>query len=235
MAGPGTRMLDAGTGPGFVARAAIERGATVTAVDRSSTMVRMARADGIEAIEADVESLPFGDAAFDTVVGAYLLNHLARPRSALAELKRVLAPGGRLALTIWDLPSSNPAIGLFGPVVTELGLTAVVPTGPDPYLYCDDEATAELLAEWDDVSVARTSWSIQVEPGAWFDAVADSTPRTGAVLAQAGPSLRAQARRRYMTTVATAYPPGPRGSVALPATAVLISAARRAGGDHVRP
>lgn len=162
------------------------------------------------------------------MVGGYVLNHLPRPETAVAELRRVLVAGGRLAMSIWDVPSANPAIGLFGPVVTDLGLTADVPVGPDAYLFCDGTRTHELLAGWDDVGLRRATWSILVRPGAWFDAVADSTPRTGAVLAQAGPVLRAKARLQYVEAAERLYGTTGDGLVALPATAVLISATKPA-------
>lgn len=225
--GPGTRVLDVGTGPGFVALAAAERGAAVRAADQSAAMVRIARAAGVDAAQAGVETLPFGHATFDAVVAGYLLNHLPRPEAAVAELARVLVPGGRLAMTVWDVPAANPALGLFGPVVTDLGLTAVVPPGPDSQRFSDHAELRALLAGWFDVRVVHPRWTVRVEPGAWFDAVADSTPRTGAVLAQAGPQLRARARERYVDVASARYGTGDR-SVTLPVGAVLVSATRAA-------
>lgn len=225
LVGAGTRSLDVGTGPGFAAAAAVGRGAVVQAVDQSAAMVQIARAAGVDAVQADVETLPFSAAAFDAVLGGYVLNHLPRPEAAVAELERVLAPGGRLAVTVWDVPSANPALGLFGPVVSGLGLTAVVPAGPDAYRFCDDAEARALLAGWQHVSVDRTRWTVTVEPGAWFDTVADATPRTGAVLAQAGTELRAQARQQYIDLATHTYAASD-GLIALPAAAVLISATK---------
>jgi SAM-dependent methyltransferase len=230
-AGPGTRLLDVGTGPGFVARAAIERGAVVRAVDQSAAMVQISRAGGVDAVESGAETLPFGGETFDAVVGGYVLNHLPRPGAAIAEFWRVLVSGGRLAMTIWDVPSANPAIGLSGPVVSDLGLTAVVPTGPDAYLFCDGTRSRDLLAGWEGVRLDRVRWSINVAPGAWFDAVADATPRTGAVLAQAGPVLRAKARQQYVEVAGRLFGAGGDGVVTLPATAVLITASKPATGS----
>ena len=138
-----------------------------------------------------------------------------------------MVPGGRLALTIWDVPAANAAIGLFGSVANSLALTATGPTGPDPYLFCNERRTRDLLAGWDDVGLTPTRWRIHVAPGAWFDAVADSTPRSGAVLAQAGTVARAKARQRYIE-LATQLFGTPDGRVALPAAAVLISATKAA-------
>ena len=224
--GSGTRLLDAGTGPGFVALAAIDRGALVQAVDQSAAMVRIARGAGIDARQASAETLPFDAAVFDAVVAGYLLNHLPRPEAGVAEFARVLVPGGRLAMTVWDVPSENPSTGSLGPVIAELGLTDVVPPGPDSQRFADDGELHRLLAGWDDVRITRPRWTFRVEPGAWFDAIAESTPRAGAVLAQADEGSRTKARRRYIELATERYGEGD-GSIRLPAGAVLVAARSR--------
>lgn len=221
----GTRVLDVGTGPGFVALAASARGASVTGVDQSAAMVAIACAAGVDAVASCVERLPFRDASYDAAVAGYLLNHLARPEAAVAELARVLRAGGRLALTVWDVPDANPALGLFGPVVAQTGLVATLPAGPDAQRFAADDELHRLLSSWQEVTVSRLRWSVLVEPGPWFDAVAEATPRTGAVLAQAPPERRAQARERYVELARAQYGVAG-GRVELPAGAVLARATR---------
>lgn len=224
--GSGTRLLDVGTGPGFVALAAAERGAAVTGVDQSTAMVGIARAAGVDAVVASVERLPVDDGSCDAVVAGFLLNHLPRPQAAVAELARVLRPGGRLALTVWDRPDANPALGLFGPMAASLGLAAAAPPGPDAQLFAHDEAMLALLAgALDDPSVERVHWTVTVDPGAWFDAVAAATPRTGAVLAAATAEQGRHLRARYAQVAVEQYGLAD-GRVELPACAVLGSAIR---------
>lgn len=225
-AGPGRRLLDVGTGPGFVALAAASRGATVVAADQSAAMVQIARAAGVDAVVAPAEALPYDAGSFDAVTAGYLVNHLPRPEAAVASLARVLRRGGRLAVTVWDVPEENPALGLFGPVAASLGLSAAVPPGPDAQRFSHDPAMLELLGSaLTDVAVQRVRWVVSVEPGPWFDAVAASTPRTGAVLAAASDEQRSTMRERYVEVARQRYGTAD-GRVELPAAAVLGSATR---------
>lgn len=226
----GTALLDVATGPGVIALAALARGARVTAVDQSQAMVELAAAAGVDVRRASVENLPFDDGAFDAVVAGFLVNHLARPELAMAEMARVCAEGGRVAVSVWDVPAANAALGLFGPVAEAAGLAGAAPPGPDSTLYAEADRLVALLAGagLDDVLVERAGWTLSVDPGAWFDAVADGTPRTGAVLAAATVEQRAAARARYVE-VATASYGKPGGRVALPAAAVIASGRVRAG------
>jgi SAM-dependent methyltransferase len=228
--GTGTRVLDVATGPGVIAIAARERGAEVAAVDQSQAMVDLAAAAGVDVRRAGAEDLPFDDDSFDAVVAGFLVNHLARPEIAVAEFARVCRPGGRVAVSVWDVPEVNAALGLFGPVAAAAGLADAAPPGPDSTLYAEGRRLAALLrsAGLEDLSVDRVGWTLSVEPGAWFDAVADGTPRTGAVLAGATAEQRAAVRERYVE-VATASFGQPDGRLALPAAAVIGTGRRGAG------
>ena len=217
-----TRVLDVATGPGVVALAARRRGAHVLAVDQARAMVDLARAAGVEAWRASAERLPFADSSFDAVVAGFLLNHLARPGEGVAELARLCR--GRLALSVWDVPAANPALGLFGAVSPSAATTDAVPPGPDSHAFSEDGPLTALLggAGLEDVRVDRVGWSITVEPGTWFDDVAAGTPRTGAVLAAASADERTALRDRYVEVALGEYGVGG-GMVTLPAAAVVGS------------
>ena len=91
------RLLEVGCGTGgLAARCAAELGCEMIALDSSPEMVAATRARGIEAVVGDVQHLPFGDAAFDAAVAAWMLYHVPDPDSAIGELARVLRPDGRL-------------------------------------------------------------------------------------------------------------------------------------------
>jgi SAM-dependent methyltransferase len=91
------RVLEVGCGWGELAEwIARETGAEVVATDLSPHMVQLARERGLAASFADVQELPFADGAFDVVVAAWMLYHVPDLVCGLAEIERVLRPGGRL-------------------------------------------------------------------------------------------------------------------------------------------
>jgi SAM-dependent methyltransferase len=94
------RVLEVGCGRGELAERILrEVGAGVVAVDQSERMVELTRARGVEATVGDVQELPFADASFDCAVAAWMLYHVPDVDRGLAELARVLRPGGRLVAT----------------------------------------------------------------------------------------------------------------------------------------
>jgi ubiquinone/menaquinone biosynthesis C-methylase UbiE len=90
------RVLEVGPGTGgFAARvAAALPGVRLTAIDQSARFVELTRARGIDAREGDVQDLPFGDEAFDVVIALWMLYHVSDVDRAIAEVRRVLRPGG---------------------------------------------------------------------------------------------------------------------------------------------
>ena len=91
------RVLEAGCGwGGFSQRMIEEHGLDVRAVDLSPRMVELARERGVDARVADVQELPFADAAFDCAVANWMLYHVPDVDRGVAELARVLETGGRL-------------------------------------------------------------------------------------------------------------------------------------------
>jgi ubiquinone/menaquinone biosynthesis C-methylase UbiE len=98
-------VLDVACGPGIVACALAGQAARVTGLDLTPAMIEQARGRaarlGLANTEwrtGDATALPFADGAFDTVVTRYSFHHLREPGRALAEMRRVCRPGGRIVV-----------------------------------------------------------------------------------------------------------------------------------------
>ena len=112
---PGDRLLDLGCGGGRHAYEAMRRGAHVTALDADDAelkevavlmaavageMAADARSGSGAPVNGDALHLPFADATFDRVIAAEVLEHIPADTGAMAELARVLRPGGTMAVTV---------------------------------------------------------------------------------------------------------------------------------------
>jgi len=135
--GPGTRVLDVGCGSGLTLVLADRRGAIPSGLDISPGLLGIARErlPDAELREGDMESLPFGDAAFDAVVGVNAFQFAGDPRRALREAARVARPGGRVVASLFAAPERSQ-----GTVVHE-AMSALIP--PDQ---ADDHAPYALSA-----------------------------------------------------------------------------------------
>ena len=104
---PGQSVVDVGCGTGVVAITAARKGATVSAIDLTPQLLERARenaqiaAVGIDFREGDVEQLPFSDGEFDVVLSQFAHIFAPRPEVAIAEMLRVLKPGGTIAFSTW--------------------------------------------------------------------------------------------------------------------------------------
>ena len=117
------RVLEVGGGEGELAERVLkELEVEVVGVDQSDGMVEIQRSKGIDARVGDVQALPFDDEEFDVAVAAWMLYHVPDLDLGLAELARVLKPGGRLvAVTnavdhfqeLWDLGQRATSVRRF--------------------------------------------------------------------------------------------------------------------------
>ncbi len=103
----GGHVLDVATGTGLVAEALLGRGFHVTGLDQSPGMLAHARArfgDRVELVEGSADELPFADASFDHLTFTYLLRYVDDPGATVAEVARVVRPGGTIAMVEFGLP-----------------------------------------------------------------------------------------------------------------------------------
>ncbi|MEO3427286.1 methyltransferase domain-containing protein [Pelagibius sp. CAU 1746] len=167
----GRRLLDVACGTGCVAREAARRGADVTGLDPNEGMLAVARrlAPKIDWREGAAEALPFGDGAFDAVTCQFGLMFFEDRVMALAEMWRVVKPGGRLVVATWDALERTPGYAamvallqrLFGDEVAD-GLRA-------PFVLGDP---AELLGLFEAAGIPGATLDIQVGT-ARFPSLAD--------------------------------------------------------------
>jgi demethylmenaquinone methyltransferase/2-methoxy-6-polyprenyl-1,4-benzoquinol methylase len=145
------QVLDVATGTGLVAALLLERGFRVTGLDQSPEMLAMARrrfgAD-VPLVEASAEELPFADASFDHLTFTYLLRYVDDPAATLAELARVVRPGGTVASLEFGVPSGvvRPLWELYAGT----GLRLAGRVLPDGWSEVGDFLAGSIRAFWQD-------------------------------------------------------------------------------------
>jgi len=164
---PGARVLDACCGTGDLALAAEREGGIVTGLDFSGEMLVRARhkSSTIEWVQGDVLALPFADGSFDAATVGFGVRNVADLRAGLLELRRVLRPGGRLAILEITQPRGalKPFFSLwFDRIVPLLG--RVLPGGK-AYTYLPASVrrfpgAEDLVALIDDCGFARAEFRL---------------------------------------------------------------------------
>lgn len=206
--GVGTAVLDVGTGTGNVARAALARGARVTAIDAEPSMLDLARAKAPQAEFhlATVPELPFEPAAFDAVVGNFVLNHFGRPRPAMAALTSVVKPGGRVALTLW--PAEPTAGRTLFPRAAQ-ATAGWVPWELPKIEEADDyprteEGLADLFRETGlvDVHTRVIDWEHLTTADEWWISIGSGVAGSGRAYLAQTPEVRAEFHRNYLKVAA---------------------------------
>jgi SAM-dependent methyltransferase len=227
-AGAGTRVLDVGTGPGVVAGAAAARGAAVTAVDAEPSMVEAAARNvpGLDVRLAVLPDLPLPDGEFDVVTGNFVIHATGDPAAVLTELRRVLRPGGRLALTCWNDPPP-PVLGIAREAIDAAGVTwpPDIPVAPF-HPYSSPGAFADLLgaAGFADATARLLNWVHRTDPEQWWDVYRSSVGSSGAVIARQDDATIERIKTEF-DRLAARYAAGD-GKIALPAIAVLATGTR---------
>jgi len=137
---PGYKILDIACGVGIPSLKAAELVAptgSVIGVDLAPGMIDLARTratrlglTNISFQEGDAEGLPFADESFDAVLCHLGLIHFTDRIKALSEMRRVLKPEGRVAISVWSTPDRTVVIGMTAKVVAEVWPAAVNPGAP---------------------------------------------------------------------------------------------------------
>jgi SAM-dependent methyltransferase len=225
----GMRLLDMASGPGYVAAAAVRRGANVIGIDFSAAMVAEARRryPAVEFMEGDAEEIPFPDRSFDAVAMNFGLLHLGRPDKAIAEAHRVLHSGGKLAFTVWAKPEEALGFGMVLRAIQRHGISDVpLPSGPPFFRFSDPEECERTLLEAgfveSSVRLVPQVWRLR-SPDALFEIMSGSTVRTAGLIHAQTPEA-VEAIRTNVRASAERYRKG--GLIELPMPAVLAWAGK---------
>jgi SAM-dependent methyltransferase len=174
-------------------------------------------------VEADAVALPFADGVFDACVGNFVLNHLPAPEAAAAELARVLAPGGALALSLWDTPARNGWLGIVAEALAELEIPtpADLAGGPDSYRFVDRDEMLGLLrgAGLHRARVEQIANTVRCAGGDEFwEGLLGGSVRTSTTIQRQPPEVRRRVRAAVDRRVETYAAPG---GLELPVAAVI--------------
>ena len=185
---PGQRVLDVGCGTGVLACAVAERVGPqgyVVGLDPNEQMLAVARCKptgitptgiapgGITWRSGRAEALPFKDAGFDAVVSQFALMFFESKPAAIAEMLRVLRPGGRLAVAVWDSLEHAPGYLALTEVLQELFGAHVARAMHAPFALGDRH---ELLRFF--VGAGAVGAEVQTQPGTVCFASADAMINT---------------------------------------------------------
>jgi SAM-dependent methyltransferase len=234
---PGQTVLELAAGPGetgFLAAELIRPGGTLICSDFAEPMLDVARAraselrlDNVEFRRLDAESLDLEAASVDSVLCRYGYMLMADSEAALRETRRVLRPGGRLALAAWAPGEANPWAAVAGKVVRpRLGAPEPDPAAPGMFAFgppgrlgglLADAGFADRRVEEFDLTLAYPSFE------EWWEITHDlSKP-----LADMIDAMEPDDREATLEAIRERFSPytAPSGEITFPARALLASAA----------
>lgn len=154
---PGQRVLELAAGPGdtgFLAAAAVGPGGTLVCSDGAEAMLKVARAratklgiENVEFLRLELEWIDLSTANVDAILCRWGFMLSADPEAAVQEARRVLRPGGRIALAVWDEAERNPWATVPRQALLTLGHTSPAdPSGPGMFALSAPGRLHELLA-----------------------------------------------------------------------------------------
>ncbi len=233
---PGQRVLELAAGPGdtgFLAAELIQPGGTLVCSDGAEAMLGIARTratqlgiDNVEFARLELEWIDLPTASVDAVLCRWGLMLSQDPAAALHEMRRVLRPGGRIALAVWDTAEHNPWATIpTRALVTHGYAEPPDPGGPGMFALADRKRLASMIedaglveVEVEPVDVARTHPSV--------DDYVEQTLDLSAMFAEAFGALDAAGRSAVMGEIGSLARPfaGDDGKLRFPGRALGAAA-----------
>jgi SAM-dependent methyltransferase len=187
---PGHRVLELSAGladTGLLAAELVAPGGSVLITDGAAAMVEAARehaaelgATNVELRQMQAEWIDLPTATVDGVLSRFGYMLLVDPEAALRETRRVLKPGGRVALAVWAPPEENPWWSVVREAIDAAGLAPpVAPGQPGPFSLSAPGAVEDLLytAGFDDVEVEALDVHFEAPSlDAWWDYMMQTSP-----------------------------------------------------------
>jgi len=233
---PGMIVLEVASGPGdlgLLAAEIVAPAGRAIVTDGAEAMVEVARARGAELgianaefRQMEAEWLDLEAASVDAVLCRWGYMLLADPEAALRETRRVLRPGGHVALAVWDVPERNPWMSAAGRTLTARGVMEPPdPEQPGPFALAAPGRLRELLddAGFGEVTVEAVDFEFRAPNlDEWWEQMLKNSSRVRSAMAALAPA------EHYATrdAVDAAYAPyvQPDGSVRLPARTLVAAA-----------
>ena len=222
----GMSVLDVGSGPGALAERLAERVGSelVSAADPSEPFVAAcaARVPGADVRRANAEDLPWPDGAFDAALAQLVVNFMRDPHAGVAEMRRVVRPGGIVAACTWDYGEGMRMLRVFWDAAQALDSNA-----PDESRTMSFRTAEELEGLWratalDDVETAplvvETTYA---DFGDFWDAVALGVGPAGSYYTSLEPEQRSALRDEVFARLGS-----PGGRFALSARAWAVRGLR---------
>jgi SAM-dependent methyltransferase len=235
---PGERVLELACGPGTVGLAAAGRvGAegevVMSDVVSEMTSIAAERAArlglaNVRARDLDLEAIAEPDASFDVVLCREGLMLVPDPARGAREMRRVLRPGGRLALAVWGPRAENPWLGILFDAVTALTGEPVPPPGlPGPFSLDDADALSSVLTDAGLAEVTVERWATPQRVGSFAEWLRMTSALAGplAKRLEALPEPAARELRDRLRVATAPYETG--DGLELPGVS-LVASARRA-------
>jgi SAM-dependent methyltransferase len=233
---PGEQVLELAAGPGdtgFIAARLIQPGGTLICSDAVAGMLDVAREraaelglDNVEFKQLQLEWIDLPTASVDIVLCRWALMLIIDPAAALRECRRVLKPGGRLALAVWDTPDTNPWAIVIQRALVELGhVEPTTPGGPGMFALSDPARLTELLEDAGFLDIDIEPVAIRREYASvvdWLGETRDLSRQFATVWAGLGDEQR-QALRDHVAAAAAAYT-DQAGALVLPGRSLAVAA-----------